>query len=384
MFDFDGKVRGSGSRVDLSGRGRKGPRQAPEESRSDFVKRQHQEREARERKRIREAASRHIQAVYRGHRCRRAQQAEKRQVFDKRYADISKVSGVLPAPQKAKFVFQLLVPMLRLFAFFFRKDQDEERLLAMAELVHFSSTQAESCNFLRIFLMDESQLPKDSSRQGALSLLEKLFWALLSCQRNVDVLKLLKAVQQALFSPSPDYKPLGSISGAVVAHLLRRTPIFQVLPPLCQSGQLLQAADVVLLMCSGLEAVSLETVEASLRTRQDLLTELLSTPNLVEALCKDLSHPIAVASLRRLSSLLVHTAGVLATKERPTAAPLLVNIATLLERFALKMTSPAVCVGAELLALLTWLSWAKAGFERGEEAKPGSATLARLHRPDLD
>eukprot|EP00913_Durusdinium_trenchii_P011741 g11027.t1 len=350
MFDFDGKVRGSGSRVDLSGRGRKGPRQAPEESRSDFVKRQHQEREARERKRIREAASRHIQAVYRGHRCRRAQQAEKRQVFDKRYADISKVSGVLPAPQKAKFVFQLLVPMLRLFAFFFRKDQDEERLLAMAELVHFSSTQAESCNFLRIFLMDESQLPKDSSRQGALSLLEKLFWALLSCQRNVDVLKLLKAVQQALFSPSPDYKPLGSISGAVVAHLLRRTPIFQVLPPLCQSGQLLQAADVVLLMplgsgMAGLEAVSLETVEASLRTRQDL---------------------------RRLSSLLVHTAGVLATKERPTAAPLL-------ERFALKMTSPAVCVGAELLALLTWLSWAKESLS-GEEAKPGSATLARLHR----
>ena len=46
--------------------------------------------------RIREAASRRIQALYRGHRCRSLQGAEKREVFDKRCADISKVWGEIP------------------------------------------------------------------------------------------------------------------------------------------------------------------------------------------------------------------------------------------------------------------------------------------------
>jgi len=355
-----------------------GARQA-EESRSDFVKRQHQEREARERKRIREAASRLIQAVYRGHCIRCLQGAEKRQVFDKRYADISKVSGVLPAPQKAKFVFQLLVPMLRLLVFFFRKDLDQDRLSAMVELVQLSSTATDNCNFLRIFLMEESSLPKDATRTGCLVLLEKLFAALLSSKRDADVLKLLKSLQKALFSPGPDYKPLESMSGLVVAHLMRKTNLFQVLQPLCQPGDILQAADVILLMSSGLDSISLETVEASLRARQELLATLLFSPNLVESLCEVSSNPTAAECLGRLCSLLVHTAGVLSTasygQDRSCAAATLANIATLLERFALRRDADP----GQLLALLTWLSWSKEALS-GDDAKPGSKTLARLHR----
>ncbi|CAJ1396096.1 unnamed protein product [Effrenium voratum] len=366
MFDFNGKVSSSG-RVDLSGRGRKGARTA-EESRSDFVKRQHQEREARERKRIREAAAKKIQAVYRGHRCRRLQGAEKRQVFDKRYADISKVSGVLPPPQKAKFVFHALVPMLRLFALFFRRDQDADRLSAIAELVRFSGVQADGCNIFRILLV-EDEAPKDVTQKGVLALLEKLFAALLLCKRHAEATKLLQALQQVLFSPGPEYKPLGAKSGLVVAQLLRRTGIVQVLPPLCEKEPL-QAVDIVQLLCCGIESVSLGTVEASLRGRQELLVQLLSTPGLVDSLCQEAAPSTA---LRRLCTLLVHTAGVLGGPHTERCqAEVLDNVAAMLERFALQHDD-----SGNLLSLLTWLSWAK---ERmGDDAK-SSAAVSRLHR----
>lgn len=265
----------------------------------------------------------------------------------------------------------LLVPMLRLLVFFFRKAVDQDRLSAMLELVLFSRTAADNCNFLRIFLMDESSMPKDATRTGCLSLLENFFSALLTSSRDADALKLLKSLQQALFSPGPDYKPLDAMSGAVVARLLRRTNLFQVLPALCHPGGILQAADVVLLMTSGLEAISCDTVEASLRSRQELLAMLLSASNLVESLCEAGSHPTAAQCLARLCCLLVHTAGVLSPTDQERSSPAtLVNIATLLERFALRREADP----AELLALLSWLSWSKALC--GDDTQP----LLRLHR----
>mmetsp|Transcript_26565 Transcript_26565/g.61840 ORF Transcript_26565/g.61840 Transcript_26565/m.61840 type:complete len:1033 (-) Transcript_26565:158-3256(-) len=361
MFDFDGKVNGS-SRVNLSGRGgRKGARSAAEENRSDFVKRQHQEREARERKRIREAASTKIQAYYRGHRCRELQGAEKRQVFDKRYADISKVSGILPPAQKAKFVFHALVPMMRLFALFFRRGKDETRLSQLVELVSFSGLQPESCNLFHILAIEQPPT-QDVTRSGVLALLEKLLAALFVCQRQTDAAHLLLALQRATFSAGPEYKPLGVNSGATIAQLLRRTDLFQVLLPLC-STEPQKAAEIVNFMCCGAEAISLPTVEASLRCRQEILATLLSTPKLADSLCKDMSQPIFTEALKRLCSLLVHTAGVLgaSNSQRRPCSPgnILGNIAVILERYALPPHHDSTRASEKLLTFLHWLAWAK-------------------------
>ena len=115
------------------------------------------------------------------------------------------------------------------------------------------------------------------------------------------------------------------------------------------------------LRLTGIDSIALSSVELSLRARQQLLDRLLSAP-LVEPL-GDVPHV-----LRRLGGLLVHTAGVLEAAPSRDAAAVLVNLASLLERFAVRHMEPK-----ELLALLSWLAWAKAGLEtrpRGAVSRP--------------
>eukprot|EP00931_Biecheleriopsis_adriatica_P086244 TRINITY_DN60955_c0_g1_i1.p1 TRINITY_DN60955_c0_g1~~TRINITY_DN60955_c0_g1_i1.p1 ORF type:complete len:1044 (+),score=229.78 TRINITY_DN60955_c0_g1_i1:50-3181(+) len=391
MFDFDGKV-DSSSRVDMGGRGGRKARAGAAESRQEFVKRQHKEREHREKMRLREAASKKIQAVYRGHRCRQAQRAEKRQVFDKRQADISKVGAVLPAPQKAKFVFHALIPMLRLFVFFFRRGEDATRLSTMLDLVLQSGAQEASCNIFQLLLAEDAQADaKGTSRRSVLALLEKFISALLASGRGQDAARLLLSLQGALFSPAPDFKPLDVKSGAAVAQLLRRTEVLPILAGEVLSSSALasqppaQAAALVLLLSSGIESVNLSTVEASLCSRQELLSQLLSAPGLCDFLCDaQASAPAASEGLRRLCSLVVTTAGVLqrgppASTARPcTPASLLDNLLALLERLVLQSVSSSVA--GELTSWMAWLSWAKEQTGKTSGSQASAAALGRLYR----
>jgi len=385
MFNFDGKVDGSGTKVDLGGRGgRSRARPGAEESRADFVKRQHKEREAREKKRIRDEKSKKIQAIWRGHRCRCVQRAEKRQVFDKRQADISKVGAVLPPAQKAKFVFHAILPMLRLFAFFFRRDEDAGRLSAILELLLLSGGQQAGCNVFHQALSDD-----DAARRSFLALLEKVVSALLASSRSQEAAQVLLALQASVFSP--EYKPLDAEkSGAAVAQLLRRTEVLprlasQVLPG--NSDLSMQApfkvAELMHLLCFGIEAVSLGSPDASLRARQELLALLLSSPELGVSLNKASREGQALAQecTQRVRHFVVTTAGVLSSASmtrQSEPAFVLANLVFLLEHLVLQApgTDPR---NAELLTWLAWLSWAKEQVGTLDDSK-ATAALSHLHR----
>ncbi|CAE7240841.1 UPL7 [Symbiodinium pilosum] len=142
---------------------------------------------------------------------------------------------------------------------------------------------------------------------------------------------------------------------------------------------------MVNLMCSGLDAISLATVEQSLRSRQELLALLLSAPQIGESLCasEEMAKPSLVQSLRRLCSLIVRTAGVLGATSRNrtcSAAHVLVNMVVILERFALHHES-GFSSASELLAFLHWLAWAKEQMGHGaEDAKASAKAALALNR----
>jgi len=279
MFNFDGNVSGGGG-INLGGRGggRNRARGPAEESRSDFVKRQHKEREAREKKRIRERAATRIQALFRRYMCVRVSRGVMRQTFDKRYADIVRVGTVLAPDKKAKFVFHALVPMLRLFAFFFTPVEDVQRLGHILELVLLSAGQLDheaASNIFRLALSDEPQ------RRSFLMLLEKLVAALIRVDHAADLGRLLLAMQAVLFKAAPDRLPVDAQkSGASVGYILRRTEALavitrNVLPSVVrpQASDADNAERFVSFFCAGLEVCPLDV-------RSELLAVLFSSPNL--------------------------------------------------------------------------------------------------------
>lgn len=380
MFDFDGNAGGSGNKVSLAGHGRNRTRGAAEESRSDFVKRQHKEREARERKRLRERAATQIQAVFRRYRCVKLTRAGQRQIFDKRIADIAKVGAVLPDAPKAKFVFHALMPMLRLFAFFFSRGEDEKRLSAMLQWVAFSAGQAPPCNVFHLALADDA-----AQRRGFLVVFEKLLSAMLCSGMAQESARLLLSMQAALLSGPGLQHAHVQKSGAFVGHLLRRTDVLvtltrEVLPLATEPQAVGQAVELVLLCCAGLEACD----ESS---RQRPLVCLLSTPRLGERLCE----APGVAPRECLQRLVAAApgapaAGALAELVQegiegvPRRTWLLSNLVVILERYLLAAGEALV----QILPLwLSWLCWVKEQNAGGPADERFAGQLDRLHASQL-
>jgi len=369
MFDFDGNTGGK-SRVDLGGRGhgRNKTRGTAEDSRSDFVKRQHREREGREQKRIRDRAAVKIQAAYRGHRCLRAAQAVERQVFDKRHADIVKVVAELPTDKKARFAFHALLPMLRLFTFFFSGAQDRERLSATLELMLFSAGQPLSYNILQLAVADD-----DVQRRSMLVLLERLIAALLRAGRTDEAARLLVALQATLVEEPR--------LGGALGHLLQRT---DALPAMARSvltqatARPAEATELVFLFCNGLE-------HCTPVKRLELLVHLLSAPRLGAFLC-EAAGPRARECLQRLSHMAVEVpaagafAGILAEKLNGSMrrAWLLGTLITTLEFFLLGGHCPG-----SISSWVFWISWAKNVSPSVMQDCGVDEQLLRLHRTGL-
>eukprot|EP00929_Paragymnodinium_shiwhaense_P116623 TRINITY_DN8630_c0_g2_i1.p1 TRINITY_DN8630_c0_g2~~TRINITY_DN8630_c0_g2_i1.p1 ORF type:complete len:1054 (+),score=261.76 TRINITY_DN8630_c0_g2_i1:60-3221(+) len=291
MFNFDG-VADRSHRVGLAGKGqgRKAGGARAEESRAEFLKRQQKEREARELKRLREKAATLIQAAYRRHRCMTALRAQQRQIFDKRQADIAKVGAVLPPDKKAKFVYHALLPMLRLFAFFFAPRDDGNRLLGLLQLLLLSASQLGEQvgnNIFHLALVED-----DQQRLNFLLLLRKLIAALIRVNKLTELAQAVLAMQRSLFNGRDDRAAEPAKRSAEAArYLLQRTDILSVLttqelpaalePQRMRVDGSLTADDVESLLhffCAGLEATVTEE-------RARPLCQLLSLPYLGEYLC---------------------------------------------------------------------------------------------------
>jgi len=348
MDDFNGKIGGS-SRVNLGGRGR------GTESKSDFLKRQHREREAREKKRVQNKSATKIQSVFRSYRCAKSVRTTHRQTFDKNRLHIQKVGGVLPADKRAKFIFHSIVPMLRLFTLFFIRSEDGERLSAMSELFLMCAKQQPPSNVIHLALADESRL-------SFLVLFEKLLTALLRSGRVTDVALQLQAVQTALFI-GPEFQPVDPIkSPAIVRHIMLHTGVVNLLTSEwfhkslgTQAGS--QAAELLMFFFFGLKTcTALE--------RQQPLVCLLSVPRLGEALCEaDVSRSAPQACLQCLASELTDppSAGAFAdllntpVEGVPRGVWVFSNLVTILERFLLVNDA----VKKSLALWMGWLCWLK-------------------------
>lgn len=376
MFDFDGNA-GGGARVSLAGKS-KG---RPVESRDDFIKRQQKEREARERRRIRDKAATKIQAVFRRYACTKAARAVERATFDKRHSDIVKVSGVLPVEQKAKFVFRALLLLLRQFSFFFVPSQDSARLASLLDLVLFSARQPQADNIFHLALAEDGAV-----RRSFLALLEKLLSALLRVGRLPDAASVLLALKAA-FSSVLDPQRLKT----AVAQLLRRTQAMAVLSrellptaarPSTSPQDTSQTLELLLLLGSGIEVVG----QAPFSQAPELLVQLLSTPRLGEFLCQ--AHPQSAATLQLLAHLVLATAQdagrvpqAVAAEEiegAPRAAWLLGNFVYLLEKYLLPQGGEGL--DDRIQCWLVWTAWAKESCAR---LAPRSPQLELLHRPVL-
>jgi len=389
---FDGSVGGSG--VNLAGKSSRSS-----ESRPAFLRRQRLEREGREKQRVREKCALLIQRIFRGYRCVKAAKVMQRVVFDKRHADMTKLSKLIPPEAKSKFVFHALMPMLRLFAFFFTRSQDKQRLANMMEMVLFSGTQLAACNFFHLALSVD-----DDARKSWLVLSEKLLSALLACGQEEEAARWFLALRSALFSESPGFVPVDMVkSGAALAHLLRRTEVLPVLT----SGALVKAlgsaatdptaastaTDLVLIFCAGLESCPVST-------RLRPLTCLLSTPQLCESLARSgfsarSDAPLFQRCLQRLADVLPDTppnrgfttttgpagrappliAGRWGEVWQPTRrASLLGNLAAIVEDFLLAGEARA----ERLPAWLNWICWAKE-----EQSSPTDSNDSRSIEQDL-
>lgn len=355
---FDGNVGGRG-RVNLGGQG--GRR---DEGRAEFVRRQQKEREAREQRRIRERAATLVQAVFRSFRCVRAAKALHRQIFDKRRMDIGKVWQALPEETRAKFVFRALVPMMRLFAFFFSGSVDQQRVSGILDLVLFCSKQAVDVNIFHM-IADESQRP------SILFLIKRLLAALLSLG-DAQATELLLSLRRALAGC-----PAESVA---LAHMMTHTDAARYLSgsalPRAMShpalGEQPQAVvDLVTMLSTGLWGSG-----PLYRDRQILA--LLSTPNLC-AFLNDrpgaVSRDCLALVAQVVSSPPAETCAALLEEEIHGSSRrvwLVANMLTLLESFMptgnLEKTP----------AMIEWLGWAREGNDPALKAQ-----LDRLDRPNF-
>jgi len=286
MDDFNGEI--GSSKVNLGGRGR------GRESKSDFLKRQHRERDAREKKRVQNKSATKIQSIFRRHRCLKTVRAAHRQTFDKNRLHIQKVGGILAADKQAKFIFHSIMPMLRLFTFFFIRAEDDERLAAMSELFLTCAKQQPPSNAIHLAFADET-------RVSFLVLFEKLLTALLHSGRIGDVALHVHAVQAVLFA-GPEFQPVDPIkSTAIVRHLMFHTEVVKLLTSKwfhkslgTSAGK--QATELLMFFFFGLQACSTQECQ-----RQ--LVCLLSVPRLGEALCEgNVERSSCQACLQRLAA----------------------------------------------------------------------------------
>lgn len=390
MFNFDGNAGGGNNRVSLAGRGqgRRGVRAAGEDTRNDFVKRQHKEREARERKRLQEQAATTIQAAFRAYRCLQAWKATQRQVFDKKYADVAKLSAMLPPSRKGAFIFHALLPMIRLCVFFFAPAEDGTRLSNLVELVVFSAGQAPPCNILRLVLGEEEQ------SRSMLALFERMLRAMLRVPgMSGDVARLLLGMHATLFSDLPDYSPVDPArSAGTLGHVLQYTKAMDaltrdVLPATLASPDasgVQELSRIIVLCCEGLQVCS----DA---TRQEGFTHLLSTPGLGTFLSSPdpgARGPAQTDCLRRLLASLPPPpaagtlAGLLAEElqgqagQMPRCVWLASNLLVVMERSLQAILGDS---SHGLHIWLAWLCWAKEG-PAGSAKEVLASELERLNR----
>eukprot|EP00929_Paragymnodinium_shiwhaense_P059473 TRINITY_DN29784_c0_g1_i1.p1 TRINITY_DN29784_c0_g1~~TRINITY_DN29784_c0_g1_i1.p1 ORF type:complete len:1026 (+),score=215.21 TRINITY_DN29784_c0_g1_i1:84-3161(+) len=361
MFDFGGTV--GGSKVSMGGaRGR----QRTTETRAEFLKRQQKERNERESKRTREQAAALIQRIYRGWKSRKVHGDASRALFDKRVADIAKVENILSPEQLSSFIFRALLPMLRLFVFFFISGKDATpRLAKMLEMVLFSGRQSAACNVLHLVAAD------GPGRMGFLILLERLIRALLLTGNVRGVADVLQLLQQLCSAADATAAPR---CVAAAGHLLRRTDALHALSGAAflleaegaaSPEALTRASDLALLCSTGCEMCAPGNSE-----RYVFLACLLSTPRLWEELAGDKT-AVMHKGLPQL-------AGLMPLEVPPPAADDATRLTALLEENVAGCSRWAWLVGNSALVLrsllsqqqgaatpprlkawLAWLRWAK-------------------------
>jgi len=341
MFD------GGGSRPHVSmggsGRGRNRP---AAENRSEFLKRQHKERDERERQRLMQSSALKIQSRYRGWRSRQRVGNEHRAVFDKRCSDIAKVGQVLPEEQKAVFIFKALVPLLRMFAFFFSARVDQGRLARIVEMVASTGLRPAATNFFHFSLAETPE------RRTFLVLFSRLVSALIHSGQVREVALLLQQLWSVLGSASIEKR------AQVASHLLVRT---RILPVLSANAMMVEHSDLshvdlLLFCCTGLAA-------SPMPEQVQLGALLLSTPMVWEKLAREPASGEPHACLQRVMDVVVFgpeqiglpclASYLTKSAERPPWAALLGNLATLTSRM---LETPMVDL-AKVPVWLEWIAW---------------------------
>lgn len=368
---FDGISNRSHVSMGGAGRGRHRP---GGESKSEFLKRQHKERDERERKRLEQSSAMKIQATYRGWRSRKTHGDAQRAIFDKRCSDIAKVQQMLPQEQLAAFIYQALVSvsLLRVFVFFFSERYDRGRLAKVLELLFFSGSRpAASQNLFHLALADEPQ------RRSFLVLFERLLTAVLRCEQARDAARLLQLLWAVLGSTEEEK------SGMVASHVLRRTSALSVISregmffETAAADSSMSAIDLVLFSCSGIAA-------SPMPQRVHLQALLLSSPCVWERLANDPPEGVPHKCLQRVADVLSfapdgeNSPGLLASlgadaQGQPRWAWLLGNLAT----FVGRMLEAPMTYLCKVPIWLAWISWCK---ENAPSAARGEAFALQLQR----
>jgi ubiquitin-protein ligase E3 C len=370
MF-FDGGSSGRGN-VSLGGAGR--GRQGAAENRAQFLKRQHKERDERERKRLRESSALKIQSRYRSWRSRKITSTAHRAIFDKRCADIAKVEQILPEEQKALFIFKALLPILRMFVFFFSITEDQGRLAKMLQMISFSGARPAATNFFHLALAD---LPV---RRSFLVLFEGMLVALLKSNKVCEAAQLLQLLW-AVLGPADAEK-----SGAVASHLLLRTQILQALTAeamFIERGDV-STTDLVFFSCCGIAA-------SPIPKRLELQALLFSGPLLWERLSREPADGKPHTCLQRMTEVFLFTpefdgfTGLGACLDRcsaqgvPRWALLLGNLSI----FVARMLEMPTLDWAKVPVWLEWISWCKRQAPAAARDSSFSTQLQLVHGASL-
>jgi len=362
MF-FDGEV-GGGKRINLGGQG---GRRGGGTNRDDFVRHQLKEREAREKKRIRDKSATLIQKIYRSYHCLKVAKAARRATFDKNLNDIRKIaaSGLLQPEQEAQFVLRGLwsqkpsASLLRLFVFFFDPRQDANRLVSIRDLVIKSASQpsTSTANIVQLALRDDN-----AERLSFLVVFRKLMAAALRLGPPSEAARLFLSVKSPLFDADFQSRHQER-SRAAIALWIRRTDILEsmtrdVLPQAVDETAVSQAIDLILLSCAGIEV-------CTITERQEALVYLLSTPRLGSMLTCEGGSAAKQRCLTTLVSLLVqhspedalpHAALDKVVEVAPRGAWMIDNLAIIFERFLVPNESS---LGSVVSGWLKWLCWVK-------------------------
>jgi hypothetical protein len=179
--------------------------------------------------------------------------------------DIGKVWQALPEETRAKFVFRALLPMLRLFAFFFSGNVDQQRASGILDLVLFCSRQVAEVNVIYLIAVD-------SQRPSILFLIKRLLSALLFLG-DTQASELLLSLRRGLAGSSAESLALAyMMTHTDAARHLSKSALPRAMSQPFHAEQLQAVVDLVTLLCSGLRS-------SGPPHREQQILALLSTPD---------------------------------------------------------------------------------------------------------